>query len=315
MAKQLILTADDFGACEYINEGIYTAIEEGRINTVSAMVTHQTSIPSIEDLVKFKLRNNYNFNIGLHFSITSGYSQLYKNSSLTKQASDGYHYFRLAKRYKFRRVKLKDVEDELKAQLKLLDILLGDLPINHVSNHHGIVYLDIEFYKRFIKTIADYRNGNKYSRPIPVRSPVSWLKSNGDGIVSVLTAPTVRQGIKLGMSKKFFQLTKDKINDRKLFTENHQIRFPDYLVDIIYGQPHVSVFEEVMQCFKDNDFSAEFMFHLGKGDDNPKYIPHGINPIYYSIRQKEHEELLKWDLNDSLGSNGVELIGFDDLIN
>ncbi len=313
MAKQIILTADDFGACDYINEGIYTAIEKRKINTVSVFVTHLISKSSIENLIKFRDDNNYDFNIGLHFSINSGHSLLNRKSSLTNKSGGGYHYFKKVKKYKFNKIKLNDIEEELIAQLKKLDDILEDTPIDHISNHCGLVYIDIDFFNRFIKTIKNYNNNNKYNKPIPIRSPISWLKSMGNGIISTLSAPTVRQGIKLGMSKKFFALTRKKLEERKDAAQKLNIKFPDYLVDIIYGQATTNILEGIVKDFKNNEISAELMFHLGKGNDDPDLIPHGINRTYYSKREKELDVLLSWDLQADFQKYGISKVGFNQL--
>ena len=47
----LILTADDYGACDFIDNGIIQALEQGKINTVTAFVTHPESKQRLDKLL------------------------------------------------------------------------------------------------------------------------------------------------------------------------------------------------------------------------------------------------------------------------
>lgn len=106
--KKIILTADDYGACDFIDNGIKDALIKGKINVVSTFVTHQSSEERIKNLLELreelKTNGEYTFNIGLHFSITSGYSLQEKHSSLTRNKTNNNFYFKEAKKYKFRKI-------------------------------------------------------------------------------------------------------------------------------------------------------------------------------------------------------------------
>ena len=91
----------------------------------------------------------YTFNIGLHFSLTSG-TALTGESSLTidEAGDDGLFEFHEAKNYPFKKIKSVLIQHELVAQLDLLDQWLNGTLIDHVTNHHGIVYLDLDFFDK-----------------------------------------------------------------------------------------------------------------------------------------------------------------------
>src|ERR1044071_629700 len=71
--SKLILTADDYGACDYIDSGIIKGLRERRINSVAAFVCFPDSHERIEKLLKFRKEEGLDFGIGLHFSATAGF--------------------------------------------------------------------------------------------------------------------------------------------------------------------------------------------------------------------------------------------------
>lgn len=313
MPAKLIFTADDFGASRFINDGIYDALLNGKLTAVSTFVTHQRSEPSIEDILTLTADRGLKIGIGLHFSITSGYSLLDRKSSLTDLSGNGFHYFRDAKGYRFSQIDLDELAEELVKQLNKLDDLLGDIPIDHVSNHHGITYIDRNFYRKYADTIRSYNYRGKYDQPIPIRSPVSWLQSQNPGVLDALGAPTTRQGIKLEMTKKLMEVGLNKLKDRESYARNIGLRLPDFLVDTIYGQPDTANLEGLAEQFRGKQFSGEFMFHLGKGNPDPHEVPHGINQIYFRTRQEELTALLGWDIEASSDINSFESVCFQSL--
>src|SRR6266403_4156400 len=124
----LILTADDYGACDFIDNGIISALRGGKINTVTAFVTHPGSESRMKTLLdlreelKEKNAGFYTFNIGLHFSITSG-NPVTGESSLVadKRDTNGKFEFNQAKDYPFDDIIMEHLDQELTAQLHLLE--------------------------------------------------------------------------------------------------------------------------------------------------------------------------------------------------
>jgi predicted glycoside hydrolase/deacetylase ChbG (UPF0249 family) len=325
--SRIILTADDFGACDFIDNGIVRALHQKKINTVTAFVTHPDSESRVRSLValreelKEENQGNYTFNIGLHFSLTSG-TALTGRSSLTEEDSDQ---LREAKNYPFRKIALSDIHKELNAQLELLESWIDNGSIDHVSNHHGITYLDLMFFETYIHTINSFKE-DKYKRNIPIRSPRSWIKSgmktwkNGKILV-----PTVRQGIELGFWKKVFDLTGRKLKIREEHATELVIACPQFLADTIYGLPFTENIEFLFSQLNNPDHkahSAEFMFHLvhpgHEVADLRKTIdelimPHGIDRAYFPDRTKELEALYRLDINAQLQQNGLQRIFFTEL--
>ena len=242
--SSIILTADDYGACDFIDDGIIRALRGNKINTVTAFVTHPDSKSRMDTLLslreELREKNNgfYTFNIGLHFSLTSG-GALTGQSTLIedRRTADGKFEFREAKNYPFDTIELDHLELELRAQLNLLDEWLGDIPIDHVTNHHGICYLDVDFFEKYIQTIAAFKS-HSLNKKLPIRSPWSWLKSDmkiwKNGRILV---PTIKQGIELGLWKKLGDLTNSQLKLREKQAYELEIDFPHFLADTFYGLP------------------------------------------------------------------------------
>lgn len=92
--SKYLLTADDYGTIDYIDQGIINVIRAGKINSVACFETRferngEMEFPErIQKLSDLK-KADFEFSIGLHFFISAGFSNdvdtmLYGNS-LTKQ--------------------------------------------------------------------------------------------------------------------------------------------------------------------------------------------------------------------------------------
>lgn len=321
----LILTADDYGACDFIDNGIIRALRDKKINTVTAFVTHPDSESRMASLLalreELKKENGYyTFNIGLHFSLTSG-TALTGKSTLTDDESgdDNKFEFHEAKNYPFRKVKHEHLQQELTAQLRLLEKWLGNIPIDHVTNHHGICYLDLGFFKEYVKTIDLFKSPFLKNK-LPIRSPMSWLKSdmhtwkNGKVLI-----PTIKQGIDLGFWKKVGDVTNKKLNIREREAFRLEIAYPDFLADTIYGLPFGENISFLLEQLAPKTYSAEFMFHLGhpghsvtdlqQSIDN-LIMPHGIDRGYFLNRTKELDVLIGTDLDQLFKKHEIEKIFF-----
>lgn len=311
--KKIILTADDYGVNEYIDSGIDEGIKQGRISSVAVMVTHPSRIEtSMERLLH--LKQTYTFGVGLHLSTSSGYSLLPHHTTLVDFEENGMWRFRGPQNYPFKSIALNDLREEFKAQLRFLDDLLGDIKIDSVSNHQGFAYIDLVFFKVYIDTIVEYcADSPKYTKPIPIRSPISWLKT---GLPFLdydrkLSVPFVREGLSLGLAKKYFEVTKGKLLDRVNYAKAKNVVCPSCTADTIYGQPFAANIEFLIRQYERFNFSSEFMLHLGKGSTITH--AHGINTDYMPSRNKELEALGLCPVEQLLNHYKVELITFKEL--
>jgi predicted glycoside hydrolase/deacetylase ChbG (UPF0249 family) len=330
MAKSIILTADDYGACKFIDDGIKRALDAGKLNTVTVFVTHPGSRASIQQLIEFRRvlqAKGRSFNIGLHFSLTSGSPLAGGVATLATGGENETRFFREAKHYPFESINLDEMERELISQLNRLSAILGDEPIDHVTNHHGVVYLDTQMFERYVLTIKKYasRDALKYPKGIPIRSPMSWQRTDNaflDCDKSFKT-PVVRQGLSLGYWKRFREVTEDAIARREKIARDAAVKFPDCLADTIYGQPYPQNVIFLLQQYKNREFNSEFMFHLGYDERAESQsvgsflssieVPHGIDRNYFPNRFSELDVLLSLDLDYLLRSSKISTINYSGL--
>ncbi|MDR0801377.1 ChbG/HpnK family deacetylase [Fluviicola sp.] len=308
--SKYILTADDYGAIDYIDQGIIKAIRMGKINSVACFAVRfdrngETELSErIQKLLDLK-KEGYKFSIGLHFCITAGFSSdidtiLYGNS-LTKQNKPKKRYdFKSAVNYRFNQVWPDHLEKELRSQIKTLQDLLGDEKIDSISNHHGLVYINTNLFRPYARVAAEYG--------IPVRSPLTWRKAklevkNWDRKVFNLT---IREGVKLKMLDQLRNALDSK--SRIKVAQNLNLIYPTCLVDEFYGQPFKPNLELLFQTFEEATFSAEFMFHLadaeyrlqhGFNEDQSDQIRtySGIDSSYFKWREMEFNTLMNTDIS------------------
>lgn len=301
--SKIILTADDFGAHDYIDSGIKQALLQKRINSVAAFVCFPDSHERIENLLQFRRDYNLNFGIGLHFSVTAGYP-LSDTDSLVKDPSAQKREFHDPSDFFDRgHYERADISVELNEQIESLEAILHDAGydtsskrIDSVSNHHGVVYIDNRLFKDYVSVISNYG--------IPIRSARPWSKSklktsNEDGR---LFNPTFREGISLGFLKRAWSAP--LLGKRMRITEQNNLKTTYCLLDEFYGQPSESYLRFLISQYKGRSFSSEFMFHLGDSTLRPaesekKNLP-GINFDYFPTREKELKDLLSVNVPDLL---------------
>lgn len=301
-ASKFILTADDYGACDFIDNGIIKAIKAGKINSVACFAVpfgKEDEFDARMDML-LELQKDYDFRIGLHFSLTAGCPLVsVKNSLSVRDKKDGVLYFRSVYNYSFNKTETSDMRAELRAQIKRLGDKLGGVEkIDSVSMHDGIVYLDNRLFRQYANVLAEQKK-------LRVRSPRIWRRAKLPHR-NWLTNPLIRQGISLRQANKLIEsLGHEKRID---ILDKLDIRYPTCLVDEIYGQPDKFILRELLDCFNREVFSAEFMFHLGDPDHRKAQgltierahkmeAPWGIDPDYFAGRELELEMLLNSDLD------------------
>lgn len=122
--KYLIVTADDLGLAESINEGIAKACREGIVSAVSVIPTGRALKDAVRTVKDLGLKE-----IGAHLALTEtrpllGSSKFYSNHNI------------LFKDILFRRVDPDAIYRELKAQLGLLKDI--GVKITHINSHEHI---------------------------------------------------------------------------------------------------------------------------------------------------------------------------------
>ena len=314
MEKHIILNADDYGANDFIDKAIIKAVETGKVSSVSAFVTHADSLQRIE-----RLKTQFpDLGIGLHFSITSGTPVSEQHSVLTDPSQQNGVFFQVAQNYSYKPAvkKAKEISLELPRQLDKLKEVMGSYDaIDHVTVHHNLTNFELKYYYKKVKLLA--------SLGIPMRSLNAWSSSlamvdDYDNNRFEL-APVLKQGLRLNI----FNIDMLAERKRKRFARKRGLKYPDYLCDVIYGQPSKKQYDFLLNHFQgdidDQEYSIEFMLHLGDksqlSDDQYANCEstHGINAGYYDTRQKEFEVLMEYPLDEKLEVLDVEKSSYRDL--
>ena len=166
--RKVLFNADDFGLSDGINKGIIQAFKKGVVRSVSLMVTGESFIAAVE-LVK----KNPSLKVGIHLSLVGGKSVLLRNDIPTLVDKDGFFrngFYSFSLDYILNRIKLKDIEREIRAQFKRF--LNTGLEINHVNSHQHIHIIPPIF--DIVVRICEELNLNTY-----IRIPYEPLKFKG----------------------------------------------------------------------------------------------------------------------------------------
>jgi predicted glycoside hydrolase/deacetylase ChbG (UPF0249 family) len=321
--SKLILTADDYGACNYIDSGIIKALKERRLNSVAAFVCFPDSHDRIEKLIKLRKDEGLSFGIGLHFSATAGFP-LTTAKSLRRNEADPSSPFKGPDTFfdgtKYNR---DELGQEIEAQIHAMEAILHDAgydkyskQIDSLSNHHGVLYIDNKLFRDYIRMAEFYA--------IPIRSPQPWSTSKLKkmNLDRKLFNPAVREGLKLGFLQRFWSAPGSKT--RVKLADERGLLFPYCLLDEFYGQPSSGYLQFLLNNYSSKIFASEFMFHLGDpalrhemnalqnaGTDD-KVLP-GINFGYFDSREHELAELIATPLPSLVKNNKITVCTFRDL--
>jgi len=323
--KRIILTADDYGACNFIDDAIIKAILERKINSVAVFVTFpdsETRVKRLFALQKEEAAKGNRFGIGLHFSLTAGWAVTRRPTTLSyPNGNDGL--FRDAYNYPFNFVSRLEMQEELGAQINLLRQWLGGSldAIDHVSNHHGVTYIDSDMFRSYAQVVDSHK--------IPMRSPLNWSVSGlkyKDFDPLIPSIPLARQGIKLRWMDKLADALPARIKERVDYASQRNIKFPFCVNDTFYGQPFYDNLDFLLLQFNDPLLSnatnncAEMMFHLGDYENSPHYpVPSekietdGIDQHYYGNRKLELRALRLFDFESALSDLSVRKIIYREL--
>lgn len=146
--RRLILSADDFGMSQEVNEAIEQAHREGILTTASLMVAG----PAIEDALR-RARRLPHLRLGLHLVVIEGASLL-NDPFITDQTGwFGRDQLRLGISYFFNPLKRKALKKEIEAQFRAF--AASGLTLNH-ANAHKHMHLHPTIGALLIKTGLAY---------------------------------------------------------------------------------------------------------------------------------------------------------------
>ncbi|XP_026167148.1 carbohydrate deacetylase [Mastacembelus armatus] len=207
----LVVTGDDFGYCPRRNQGIVDCFQAGGISNVSLLVNASAAIEAAD------LAKRHNIPIGLHANLSEGIpvcQSLQQDSTLINQ--HGFFHGKMGFREALERgqLSMKQVELELRAQVRLFRDLTGHLP-HHMDGHQHIHVLP-KVREVFAQVLSELRI--PYTR-VPVELGLhscTWLPAH--------------------LYRFYTQVEKDALDSIPVFTR-YGIRWPDvYLGLTTMGQ-------------------------------------------------------------------------------
>jgi len=297
--KKLILNADDYGATDFIDNGIIKGIKEGIVISVSVLVNHtQFEKRVVENLLP--VAREYGVKIGLHLSITSGSIDQNREVEPRSMLAEGSQDFSHLNRIILNRIAKAELLAEIKYQIEKLGRALGGVQhIEHINSHHGIFYFDHFLLSSLMEVLYEYKN---QGYTFHLRSPLSWSKSGlpyydydrkysisirRQAIRNALGSPIFVRGrfntikrLFLGTRLKFINYVQRTLAD---YSNEHTFCF----IDQWYGQTNQHHLNHIIEKIPaEPDKVIEFMLHLGDEETPHDYAP-GINPGYYHHRKME----------------------------
>lgn len=319
---KIILTADDYGFCDSVDNGIIAAAEKGYISSVAAFANGPNAKTRLDRLKKAQtaIQNKGGIlDVGAHFTITSGrpLSESMKDEALGFVDKKGY--FRTFTQMKF--VEEKEGLNERRAEALLEELskqlevyAASNIEVTNLSSHHNALTFTAEYFQLLIQFAIEnqipLRSYDIYPKDKEKKYQLQWrirLRDNND-------AYQIRD------IRKFFKSIDTHVNNwQKMPQFNPFPAMPTGINGVNYGPAIPSLFLESIHDEKarkkaDETFAAikkvkdrdimEFCFHLcdpdiwkksdlihhrkeiAKNTPNPNYYP-GVTPSYFDCRRME----------------------------
>jgi len=275
--RSLIITADDFGASENINQGIKLAAELESISAISALVNFSGSIEALEEISQ----QNPQIGIGIHLNINTGrpVSDPGQVPTLVNERGEFFPIEEFVMRLS--KISEDEVRIEMRAQVELL--VSRGLKLDHLSSHFGVFSIYTPFFEMRNQLASEYG--------VPVRSPVSA----GLKMPSVYTNKTNEKLVRKLKRKLAFRSisTASKLNKEfslgKMIRKSNaldslEILHPDLMIDCFYGDPTPENLIRILENLPPG--TSEIIVHLGNYIRGDKFPP-GLDTNY--LRQRECE--------------------------
>lgn len=173
--KKIIVTADDFGMCSYVNNAIIDLIDFGTLTSTNVL-TNMYALDGIE-----KLKERPNVSVGIHWNIISGkpVSDPKEIPTLVDGEGQFHSLVEFKKLMHSRKISMVDVEKELRAQYLLFYKSYGKTAsywnTHENSSHVKAVFdlcckLGVEYHipatRVFDRVYLDFDDGYSFPRKI-----------------------------------------------------------------------------------------------------------------------------------------------------
>lgn len=298
--KYLIITADDFGACCNINEGIRLAADNNSITAISAMTNFTPSLPELMSIS----RSHPEIGIGVHLNITTGKPLLPVKEIPTLVNSDGNFYSIEEILPNIKKISYSDLEKELRAQIIILN-KYGIKP-DHLSDQNGILTIYSPFFDIITKLADEFNLPMRSAVPCGIKYPRIFRRS-----CMQRRARNISLRFALKYPFKAFGLLKycriNKIMEKSCEMDKLDIVHPDLLIEYFWGDPTAENFLYILDHLQCG--ISELMVHLGTGSRQDDY-PSGLDQDYFKNREKELSTITGSNLKEYYKNSGIKIIGY-----
>ncbi|MCX7029166.1 MAG: ChbG/HpnK family deacetylase [Spirochaetes bacterium] len=300
----VILTADDFGASENINEGIEFALSRGAITAVSALMNFPSSHGALKELA-----DRYpQVGIGVHFNLNTGTPVLdpRRVPSLVDAKGNFLAVDELLSR--IRAVSLVELELELRAQIHALEGL--SIRLDHLSDHNGIFSFYPPFFEVFTRLAREFG--------VPVRSPLTASMKYPRLFPDAGTTKKGKDVAWRVVGRDLFgalgllpYTNLASIEERVERLDELGIPHPGILMDYLYGNPTPSTAIHMLRNLPAG--VSEIVVHLGTWRRSGAY-PTGLDIDYFAKREQELAVVTSEYLREYARSLNIRAIGFEEAV-
>jgi hypothetical protein len=185
MSRKLIITADDYGMCDSVNQAIEECLAAGAVQATCVMA-NMPMFPAAA-----RLRSKFpQSSVGIHWTVTEGRPVLTPSQvpSLVNREGNFHPTSELRKRWLRRQVEVTELRNELRAQYLRFSQIAGEPDF---WNTHQNVHVFPGLFKVYVATgqelgIAAMRSHRRFTLPRNQSStrynlfhPIYWLKGLG----------------------------------------------------------------------------------------------------------------------------------------
>jgi predicted glycoside hydrolase/deacetylase ChbG (UPF0249 family) len=302
--RYLIVTADDFGAADCVDEAFWIGTQQGLVNTISAM----SNFAGAPEKIKALHERDSSLAIGLHLNITTG-RPLLDQARVPSLVSENGSFYPIAEiMCQLPEIDLGELEQELRAQITAF--LQTGVPMDHLSYQHHILALYSPFFDLVIELAMEYQ--------VPLRNPMSISVADERFADAGTRAVGTQLARKMAFRCPFAASRMMKYTEEEEVARNCQkltdrgIDFPDHTIDYVYGDPSGHNILFILNHLPPG--TSELIFHLGKPCDPEQIDPKmNLDLPYLPLREQELVIATSGYLRELLKEKNIEIIGFQDL--
>ncbi len=302
-ARLLIITADDFGASNNINEGIKLAADKNTITAISALTNFSESLPELKEISE----GHPEIGIGVHLNITTGKPVLPAAFVPSLVNAEGNFYTVDELLPILGNISLTELRNELREQV--LALKNRNIKIDHLSDQNGI----LSFYTPFFEVVTAL--ALEFSTPVrtpaiagmiyPDLFPNSRMREYGRQKATKLA---FHEPLKAASLLKYTHMQEIEKKIQKL--DKLSVTHPDLLIEYFWGNPTISNYKYILEHLPEG--CSELILHLGTDTRQVNY-PSGLDLDYFSKREQELKTVTGDHLHEYYKHLNIKTIGYSDI--